>query len=55
MRVRNLTSEARRVASPARTVEPDEVLNVPDDGRIWPSSTWEVIEEPASAGSEDDE
>jgi len=51
MRVRNITNEPRQCLTPRRLVQPDEVITVPNDGRTWPESTWEVIRD----GSLEDE
>jgi hypothetical protein len=48
-RVRYLGPEQVTVPELGRTVEPDEVVEVPDerfDGYVCQSGTWEAVEEP---------
>ncbi|WP_327403825.1 hypothetical protein OG194_29590 [Streptomyces sp. NBC_01288] len=53
-RVRYLGHEQVTVPELGRTVEPDEVVEVPDDryeGYICQPSNWEPVEEPKAAAS----
>jgi hypothetical protein len=51
-RVRYLGPEQVTVPELGRTVEPDEIVEVPDDrfeGYACQPSNWEVVEEPGAA------
>jgi hypothetical protein len=53
-RVRYLGPEQATVPELGRTVEPDEVIEVPDgrfDGYVCQTTLWETVEEPKSPSS----
>jgi len=53
-RVRFLGPEQVTVPELGRTVEPDEVVEVPDgrfEGYVCQSATWEAVEEPKAASA----